>query len=72
MCAKVDDMRLIPAVLLAALCASCAPSTEDLPEAKDDGPLWPIMEDALARAYGNPSPKDAREGTPATSAPSRP
>jgi uncharacterized protein len=44
----------------------------ETPEAKNDGPLWHVMEGALARAYGNQSPKDAREHTPATPAQSRP
>ena len=44
----------------------------ETPAAKNDGELWPVMDDALARAYGKPSPKDAQERTPATPAPSRP
>ena len=44
----------------------------ETPAAKNDGELWPVMEDALARAYGHPSPTDAKERTLATSAPSRP
>ncbi len=42
------------------------------PEAKNDGELWPVMEAALARAYGSRSPKDALERTPATPARSQP
>lgn len=44
----------------------------ETPEAKNDGPLWHVMEDALARAHGSQSPKDVSGQTPATPAPSRP
>ena len=41
------------------------------PAAKNDGDLWPVVENALARAYGGQSPKGATKRTRATDGPCR-
>jgi len=66
------DLTTLRLLLDAGADLSVTKAWTETPAAKDDGELWPVMEDALARAYGNQSPKDAPERTPATPSPSRP
>jgi ankyrin repeat protein len=70
--ATQKDWTLLRLLLDAGADLNRTKAWTEKPEAKNDGPLWPVMEDALARAYGTPSPKDAREGTPARPVPFRP
>ena len=70
--ANHKDSTLLRLLLDAGADLNRTKAWTETPEAQDDGPLWPVMEDALARAYGNPSPKDAPERTPDTRARSQP
>ena len=70
--ANKKDLTSLRLLLDAGADLNVTKAWTETPAAKNDGALWPIMEDALARAYGHPSPTDAKERTLATSAPSRP
>ena len=70
--ATIKDLTLFRILLDAGADLNATKAWTETPEAKDDSPQWHVMEEAIARAYGNPSPKDAAERTPATAAPSRP
>lgn len=70
--ANQNDSTLLRFLLDAGADLNRTKAWTETPEAKNDGPLWPVMEDALARAHGNPSPKDAPERTSATPPRSQP
>jgi len=70
--ANQKDLTLLRMLIDAGADLNVTRAWTETPEARNDGELWPVMESALARAYGSRSPKDALGRTPATRAPSRP
>ena len=70
--ANKKDPTMLRLLVDAGADLSVTKAWTETPAAKDDGELWPVMEDALARAYGSQPPKDAPERKPATAAPSQP
>jgi len=69
--ATKTDLTMFRLLLDAGADVNVTKAWTQTPAAKDDGDLWPVMENALARAYGGQSPKGATERTRATDGPSR-
>ena len=70
--ATIKDPTMLRLILDAGADLNRTKAWTESPEAKDDGPQWHVMEEALARAYGSQSPKDGLEGKRATAAQSQP
>src|SRR5882672_2837483 len=66
---NIKDPAMLRLLLDAGADLNVSKAWTETPDAKNDGELWPVMEAALARAYGNQSPKDALERKLATPAP---
>jgi ankyrin repeat protein len=69
--ATKTDLTMFRLLLDAGADVNVTKAWTQTPAAKNDGDLWQVMEDALARAYRGQSPKRATERTRAIDGPSR-
>jgi ankyrin repeat protein len=64
--ATKKDLTMFRLLLEAGADVNVTKAWTQTPAAKNDGDLWPVVENALARAYGGQPPKGATQRTPPT------